>query len=411
MLPGSGLTPILRTMRDPVFRNFMLGSTLAWIGSWLYRTGVGWLTWELTGSAGWLGIVGFVDLAPSVIITPLAGVLSDRMARLRLIRIVVALSSLQAVVLGLLVLSGKISIAWLLILTLFHGIVEGSLQPPVHAIVPSMVERRDLTTAFAINSITFNLSRFIGPPIAGLLVHFYGTGWAILASAVGGAAFLLAIISLKINEDLPAKSRDFNLWGDIRAGVYYAVHHDGLRPILMSLTVLAMLAFPLVNLLPGFADGVFGMGANGLAWMTAAMGLGAVIQGSYLAQRGPVKGLTAHLVTHILVMAFAILALCATDIYWFGLIAMVGVGYAQLANRSGAMSLMQTAASGDMRGRVASFYGMVSRGVPALGSLLIGGLAEIFGLRETMAAAGALVIVLWFWMRPRRAGIAAAIEN
>ncbi len=411
MLPGSGLAPILRTMRDPVFRKFMLGSTLAWIGSWLYRTGIGWLTWELTGSAAWLGIVGFVDLAPSVIITPLAGVLSDRMARLRLIRIVVAASSLQAVALGLLVLSGELTLTWLLILTLFHGIVEGALQPPVHAIVPSMVERRDLTTAFAINSITFNLSRFIGPPIAGLLVHFYGTAWAILASAVGGGAFLLAIIGLKINEDLPGKSSAFNLWSDIREGVVYAVRHDGLRPILMSLTVLAMLAFPIISLLPGFAGGVFGMGANGLAWMSAAMGLGAVIQGSYLAQRGPLKGLTAHLVTHILVMAFALLALCATDIYWVGLLAMVGVGYAQLANRSGAMSLMQSAASGDMRGRVASFYGMVSRGVPAVGALLIGGLAEVFGLRQTMAVASALVILLWLWMLRRQAGIAAAIEN
>ena len=406
-----GFAGIVRTFRDPNFRNFQIGSFIAWSGAWMYRTAVGWLTWQLTASPFWLGVVGFLNLMPAVVVSPIAGVLADRVDRLRYLKVAQAVALAEALIIGGLVVSGLITLEWVLALSLWHGITDAAIQPPNQAILPNLVKRDDMTTAYALNSLAFSLSRFAGPPVAGLLISWFGIGEAIFAYAGTIVIFILILARLKIGGGGHAKAgQRIDILGDIRAGISYAADHDGIGPMLAILVIMSLLSFPIVPLMPAFAEGVFAMGADGLAWLYAAMGAGAMVQGAFLAQRGPIAGLTSYIARTLAVMALAMIGLCATDIYAVGLAAVFGIGFANVASRSGIMTLMQHAADPAMRGRLASFYGVISRGGPALGALLIGALAEPFGLRLVYAVCGVLTLSSFFWMGARKARLAKALE-
>ena len=176
MIRFSGLTRIVQALGQPNYGVYMAGMSVSMIGLWMQRLGVGWLTWELTESAAWLGAVAFADLFPAVLVAPIGGSAADRWDRLRLTKISQVLSLLQAVALFGLTVSGLITIEILFALTLFLGIVTAFHQPVRMALVPSLVRREYLPTAVALSSISFNLARFIGPAFAGVVILAFGRG-------------------------------------------------------------------------------------------------------------------------------------------------------------------------------------------------------------------------------------------
>ncbi len=411
MSDSQGFSGIVRIFRDPNFRNFQIGSFIAWSGAWMYRTAIGWLTWELTASVFWLGVVGFLNLMPAIVVSPIAGVMADRVDRLRFLRIAQGVALAEALIMGGLVITGLVNLEWVIVLSLWHGITDAAIQPPNQAMLPNLVKRADMTTAYAVNSLAFNLSRFIGPPVAGWLIIWFGIGEAVFAYAVTIVVFIVMLVRLKIGGGGQGSAgQRLNILGDMRAGVVYAAGHDGIGPMLAILVIMSVLSFPIVTLMPAIAEGVFAMGADGLAWLYAVMGAGAMAQGVFLAQRGPIAGLTGYIARTLAVMALTMIALCATDIYAVGLAAVFGIGFANVASRSGIMTLLQHASDPAMRGRLASFYGVISRGGPALGALLIGALAEPFGLRLVYGICGVLTFSAFIWMGAHKVRIAKALE-
>jgi len=173
----------------------------------------------------------------------------------------------------------------------------------------------------------------------------------------------------------------------------------------------ALFVRPYTELLPGFADRVFGRGVDGLALLFSANGLGAMAAGFWLIQRDSITGLSSIIVGNLLVMAFALLAFTATDIFWLALVFLVVSGFSLVVQGVSVQTLVQTAVASEMRGRVIGLYGIVARGAPAIGALVMGGLAERFGLRLPLAAGAALCLVLWLWARRRQATMAEALEG
>ena len=170
MFPSAGPRRILRVLKSPNYRIYTTGSSVSLVGMWMQRVAVGWLAWQLTGSAAWLGILAFAELCPTVVIAPLAGALADRLDRLKALRLGQSLMFLQSLSLFSLTVSDLITIWWLLALTLFHGIVVAFNQPNRLALVPSLVARDDLPAAVALNSVIFNTARFVGPAAAGVAI-------------------------------------------------------------------------------------------------------------------------------------------------------------------------------------------------------------------------------------------------
>ena len=301
-------------LRNANFAAYSAGSAVSLVGMWMQRIAIGWLTWELTGLGLWLGIVAFADFFPVILIGPIAGAAADRWDRLRVVKTSQTVSLAQATVLFGLTASGHMTIELLVGLTAFQGFVVAFNQPARLALVPSLVPHADLASAVAINSVVFNLARFIGPIFAGLAIVWSGVAAAFAANAISYVAFLVALARIRDHSD---RGRDYakrrSLAADLGEGIRYTATHPGIGALLVLLIALGVGGRPLNELLPGFAADVFHSGAEGLSILAAAIGGGAILGGLWLGQRADSSGLTWIVLGSSLAGALATILAVTTD--------------------------------------------------------------------------------------------------
>ena len=407
------LEPVLSALSNRDFKLFSIGNVGSHIGTWIQRVAVGWLTWEMTRSGFWLGVVAFADLFPTVILAPFSGAVADRVHKLTATKVIQSVNLLQASLLAGFTLIGAMTVEILLVLVIFGGISVSFGQPVRLAIVPSLVPHKDLTAAIGINSMIFNGARFIGPMIAGLLIVQFGVGYAFVVNAVSFAIFIavLSLIRFERGEAPPPRRSIRNIPREIAEGYGYAVRHPGIGPVLVILTLLAILARPYMELLPGFADAVFGRGAVGLAWLTSMTGFGALLGAAWLAQRGAVVGLTETTIAAIAMLSCALIGFAATDFFWLAVPCLVVAGFAMIVVGVGEQTLMQNAVAPELRGRVMSLYGMIGRGAPAVGALIMGALSSYVGLQWPVLGGAVLCLGVWLWARSKRHVMRTALEG
>ncbi len=408
---GRGFGNIARALANPNYGVYCAGNLVSLCGTWLQRIAIGWLAWQLTHSGTWLGLVSFADLFPTVILSPIAGTLADRRDRLAVVKLTQCLAMVQAITLAALTWAGAITIGWLFVLAAAMGVVNAINQPARLAMIPSLVARADLSAAVALNSTIFNAARFIGPAIAGVVIAGGSIELAFALNALSYVAFLAALQRIRLARDeIPAASRR-NFLEDSVDGYRYVARHPGIGPMMVLLTATAFGGRAFVELLPGFADAVFGRGAEGLAALTAVTGLGAMLGGLRMAGRGDPAGLTRLVITNVLLMSAGLLAFSATSSFWIALPCLFVTGFALVTNGIGGQTLVQGAVDPAMRGRVMSLYGMIFRGGPALGALAMGALSSAFGLQLPVAGGALLCAAFWLWAYLRQDRIAAAFER
>ena len=407
----AGFSTIIHALRTPNFGIYTAGHSVSLVGLWMHRVATGWLTWELTRSGTWLGLIAMAELFPMVIVGPFAGAAADRWNRLAVTKVTQGLILIIAGMLSVLAATGHITIGLLFALTAALGIVESFNHPARQALIPSLVQRADLASAVAINSITFNFARFLGPALAGFVLVAAGAFAVFAASAACSAVFLLALARIRLAApDKPALARASFL-SDLQEGFRYSMTHPGLSAIFILMIVTTMAGRPFLELLPGFAAEVFASGPSGLAAMTSTVGAGAILAGFWLGARQGNTGLTRIVLAYSLVLAAAVLIFAATDRVWIALPALGLAGFSMSATGISLQTLIHLAANPFMRGRVLSIHGLIFRGGPALGALLMGWLSERFGLRLPVFLGALLVIAAWFWAHLRRHRIARALER
>jgi len=404
-----GFRRIAAALNQTNYRAFTIGNAISLIGTWLQRVSVGWLAWQLTKSGTWLGLVAFADLFPTVLLSPVAGALADRFERLHIVRITQFIGMFQAMALSALVFADMMTIDRLFLLVMALGVVNALNQPARLALIPSLVEREHLPSAVAINSILFNTARFLGPAAAGFAIAHGGIGFAFLVNALTYVAFqiALALIRLMPNELAPSRR---SILSDTAEGYAYAAKHPGIGPMLLLLAITSLSTRAFVELLPGFADAVFGRGPQGLAWLTAATGLGAMVGGLWMAQRPTTDGLTRLIVGNVLMMSAALIGFVATRHFGIAFCCLLVAGFSLVVNGIGAQTLVQHAAAPTMRGRVMATYGMIFRGGPAIGALVMGTLSSQIGLQLAVGAGAVVCGLSWLWARRVRDSMAQALE-
>lgn len=409
----SGFEHILRALQNRNYRIFTVGNVVSHIGTWVQRLAVYWLTWELTHSGTWLGVMAVADLFPTIVFAPFSGAIADRVNRLNMMRLTQSMSLAQAAALAALTLSGLITIEWLLLLTVVSGVIHSFNQPVRLAIVPTLVDRESLSAAIGINSITFNLARFLGPIIAGWIIHLYGVGAAFVLNSMTFFVFVITLSMIRLTVVAPPSgpARARNMRREIMEGFRYVAAHSGIGRMLLLLVFVAVLARPYIDLLSGFADEVFDRGVDGLAMMMSMSGIGAMLGGIWLAQRGPVTGLTKASVNASFLFAASLIAFTATDVYWFALPCLIFAGFGMIVTGVGEQTLIQNAVDPAMRGRVMSLYGMIGRGAPAFGALIVGILSDYLGFRLPLMGAAVILLFAWVWFRGRTDSMARALEG
>ncbi len=402
---------IRRVLSHDNFRIFIIGDGISLVGNWVQRLAIGWLTWKLTESGAWLGIIAFCDLFPSLIFSPVGGALADRFDRLRLAITSQTAAMLQAAALALLTALGLIDIWGLMVLTLLRGSIAAINQPVRLAMLPSLVPREDLSSAIALNSVLFNTARFIGPALAGIIIIQGGVVAAFTVNALSFLAYLFALTRLKIPPTTGDGKERANIFRQAWAGYHYVVGHPGIGPILLLLLLTSMFARPISELLPGFAAGIFNQGAGGLAWMTSAMGLGAMAGGVWFLRYRIESRLTTIAAHAFAAMGCGLLAFTAAPYFWLTLPFLALISFSTTINNISIQSLVQNSVDGAMRGRVMSVYGMIFRGGPAIGALAMGTLSETLGLRLPIAAGAVVCLVVWLWATKHRHHLAQALKQ
>jgi MFS family permease len=398
-----------RAFRHRNYRLYAAGNALSTIGLWMQRVGVGWLAWELTGSATWLGLIAFADMFPTVLLSPLAGTVTDRIDRLRLLRVTQALVALQALALAGLIYGSTISIAWLLALTMVRGIILAFNQPARLSLISALVGTEDVAPAIAINAMIFNAARFVGPAVAGILIVGGDTSVLFAVNALCFLSFsvMAGFVKLQTPDKLASKA---GLLKQIGEGYSYAAHHPGIGPLLLMLSLTSFGARSFIELMPGIADVVFDRGADGLAALLAVMGVGAIVGGAWLAQRPTVDGLTRVVISNLLLLAATLCAFTATGIFWVGLVAVFVLGFVITVNGAGIQTLIQSAVDAEVRGRVLGLYGLIVRGAPSVGALLMGAFAERVGFALPMVCGAVICILAWALANARQRRMTQALE-
>jgi MFS family permease len=274
-------------------RLFFFASVVSWTGLWVHRIAVAWLAWEMTRSALWVGMVAFCDLAPAVVFSPIAGAVADRMDRVGLTMFSQAAIAAQATAVGALIATGGLTIGILLVLEVVSGIAASFSQPARQSLMPGLVPPADLPAAVACNSLCFNVARFVGPAIAGPLIAAWGVVPAVGFNAL---AYLVATFTMPLLRVDASQRRghapEAGVWAEALAGFRYAGRHPGIGPILLFAAIASVLLRGVQEILPPFVERIFGRGPDGLALLTASIGVGALASGLWVANRGRLTGAT-----------------------------------------------------------------------------------------------------------------------
>ncbi|MDZ7769155.1 MAG: MFS transporter [Woeseiaceae bacterium] len=382
-------------LRNRNYLIYFIGNTVSLHGLWVYRVALGWLAWQLTESEFWVGAVAFTQFAPAVLFGPIFGVLADRFDRRAASLLINSLSTLNMSVLALLTMLGKTDIYVLCLLALMQGTLDGAHMPVRMSLVPNLVTRVQLQSALATNSISFNLSRFVGPAISGLLIATLGVSSAFAFNALSYVAILSALLVVKLNPTCYDREPRNDVWREMTEGMRYAFTHREIRPLLAIIAVASVLGRGPLEMLPAFADAVFARGSAGLAILTSAIGAGAILAGLIL-MRGTAWLRLQIVAGGVLAGGVLLMLLGSSDAFWLSVAVVAMLGFMLSITGVGSQILLQTIVEDRLRGRVSSFWGVIAFGGTALGGLLIGSLASLYGLQRVTLLTGVTCTVLVF---------------
>ncbi|MFK7887740.1 MAG: MFS transporter, partial [Gammaproteobacteria bacterium] len=260
------------------------------------------------------------------------------------------------------------------------------------SLVPSIVEREQLSSAIALNSIAFNISRVVGPAISGLVIVSLGVAAAFAINAVSYLAIVIAVAVISIRKRPERGTKSTNVWAEVLEGVRYVRGHFLIYTLLLVTTINTVFGRGVLEMMPAVADELLRRGSAGFATMTSAVGAGAVLIGLLLT-RGT-QWLDLRAIKKALIAGAVLILIYAGSnsfVVTIGAVCLLGVMLSLCG--VGAQILIQTHVDDDVRGRVSSLWGMIAFGGTAFGSLAIGAVAQVVGLRAALLGAGALCLI------------------
>jgi MFS family permease len=379
------------SLRERNYRLFASGQVVSNVGTWMQRVAQDWLVLELSGrSPVALGIAAGLQFLPTLGLSAWAGMLADRMDKRKLLVFVQAGMGLCGLVLGLLDVTGVVALWQVYLLCLLLGCFSSVDAPVRQSFVSEMVGREHVTNAIALNSMTFNLARIVGPAIAGVMITWVGTGWVFLINAVSFGAVIAGLLAMN-----PAKlhgvPRVPRQPGQLTEAIRYVRGRPDLVVLLVLVFCVSTFGMTFFATLANVAANVFHRSASGYGLLSTLMAVG-TLAGSVLAARRSARGrprlrivLGGALVFGVLE---TVLALMPTYLL-FGLV-LIPLGGAVITFITAANSTMQLSISPEMRGRVMGLYMLVFLGGNPIGGPMTGWLAEQFGGRSPFVVGGVI---------------------
>jgi MFS family permease len=389
----SALRTLFRSFRYRNYRLFFGGQTISLIGTWTQRIALPWLVYQLTGSAFLLGLVGFAGQIPTFVLSPFAGVMTDRWNRYHLLIGTQVLSMIQAFILTILYFTGTIAIWNIIFLSLILGCINAFDVPARQSFVIDLIEKRaDLGNAIALNSSMVNSARLIGPSVAGILIAFAGEGICFLVNALSYLFVLLSLLLMKVTPKTDSHHKK-QVFSELKEGFSYVFRFAPMKYILLLLSVVSFMGMSYTILMPVFAKEILHGSSHTYGFLMGAAGLGALTGALYLASRKGVIGLERVIPLAAGTFGLGLIALSFSRFVWLSLVLLIFIGLGMMLQMASSNTIIQTIVDDNKRGRVMSIYTMAFLGVAPFGSFLAGALAKIIGTPNTLLIGGIFCII------------------
>ena len=389
----------------PEFRKLWMGACTSSIGTCMQNVAQNWLVLTLTNSAFYLGLDAFLGQLPVMLFTLIGGVVADRRDRRRILLTSQYVQMMSAFTLALLVYlqvvrppggtaghAVSMTVWYVLALSFLNGCAQAFGGPAYQSLVPSLVEKKDLPNAIALNSIQFNLARIIWPLLAGVALATLGTVFCFAINCLSFVAVIVSLIVLTVPPRTPLPPQP--MLQQLRGGLSYVRHEGPLLGLILVAFVTTFLGMPLITMLPVFVQKVFHLGVTEYSQMMAFQGAGAVFGALIVAWMGrlPRMGSVALKVQVGLGAVIAAFALSRVPALSYALLFLAGIG--QIVVFSLANSLVQLVVPNQMRGRVMSIYMVAFRSGMPLGSLTAGYLANFYSAPTVLVGGGLLLMAV-----------------
>lgn len=387
----------IRTFRAFKSRNYRLyftGQSVSLIGTWMQKTAVSWVIYSLTHSTLMLGVTLFASMFPSFVLSTLGGVVSDRFNRYKVLLITQVASLVQALLLAALILFKHYAVWEILSLSVLLGIINAFDVPARQSLVYEMVDDKDdLPNALALNSSMVNLSRIIGPALAGLVLQGIGDGACFLLNALSFVAVIGSLLMMR----LPAytgKPDNKDVFGELIEGFQYVARTPSIRFIVIMLGLISLFVLPYNTLIPYFARDVFKGTARTFGVIDSFIGLGAFSGAIFLASIKAGTDLRKVLMINTAIFGTGLILFSHEHVYALALLFAIITGFGMMSQVTISNTIIQTTADPKMRGRVISIYAMAFFGLQPIGGWIVGFVSKWIGATDTLLAQGLVALLL-----------------
>ncbi|HEY3108766.1 MAG TPA: MFS transporter [Chloroflexota bacterium] len=389
------------SLASPGYRLLFQGNYATQIGMWMQQVAFGWLVLELTDSPFYLGLAGFFRAIPMLLISPFGGVLADRLERRRLLILSQAAMGGVAAVLAFMV-AAHIVHPWHLLLSSFlSGTAMSMNMPARQALISQLVSKPQLPSAIALNSMSMNSSRILGPSLAGILIGAIGIAGCMFLQAAAYIWSIFNVFQIKVPPQ-DRRARDSSMLENLLEGFRYCYEEKTVFAMLSLAAMTAIFGQPYMQFLPAFARDVLYLGPSGLGVMMTAVGVGALIGSIAIASFGTARGRGTILLIAAGLFGLSLCLLALTKSIALSLLLLAGGGFANAMLMSLNQTILQQTVPDHLRGRVMSVY-MLTWGLMPLGTLPIGMIAQSHGTPAAIFLGGVVCYVgaLWiFFFRP-----------
>jgi len=377
------------------YRIFWIGAFLSNCGTWMQAVAQGWLVLQLTNSPFWLGLDAFMATAPGFVLTLLGGVFADIIDRRRLLITTQIIAGIAALGLGVLISTGAIN-RWIVLgFSFLTGSCMALASPSYLAMTYDLVGREDVANAVALNSTQFQLSRVIGPTLAGFGFRLFGLAGCFYVNGLSFIAVVTSLSMVRLNPRVSSAGSSVgerrSLWHDLLEGVSYVRNRPRVSSLLLLSAANSLFGAPYFAMVPVYARDIFRLGETGLAWMMGTAGAGALFGALFIAYLGDFrrKGwavLGGSIAAGVCVTGFAL----STSLP-FSLFFLFGIGFAIVTSVATTNTSLQKLVTDQMRGRVMSMFMLSFMGTMPIGNIIAGTASHRFGPPHTIAAGGAIV--------------------
>ncbi|MEO8202118.1 MAG: MFS transporter [Gemmatimonadota bacterium] len=381
------------SLRHRNFRLFISGQFVSLCGTWIQTVAQGWLVYKLSNSAFQVGLVSTLGSLPVLLFTLYGGAVADRVNKHRWIMLLQFLMIFPVLALAIMVQIGRVTVMSVMIAAVILGILNAFEVPARQAFVVDMAGKGDLMSAIAINSSIFNLSRIIGPSIAGILISTVGIAACFYANAASFLAVVGGLMLVRIpaaSAEPPPTGRTGRLWEGLR----YVWSEPWPRALMIMSGTLSVFGFAFITMLPVFASEALGVAAAGYGGLLSAVGVGASAAALFVAGFGHKLRRERTILIAGMLFGLSLILGAVSQYYWLALALLTLAGTAMVLNNVLTNTLLQTSAPDELRGRVMGVYSFMILGLSPFGSLQAGFVAEHLGVRIAIASGGTICLLV-----------------